>query len=628
MFSKNSLRIFATFILGFVLNSFGAEQVTRSVLHNPYQDVDWETFEHHRTCLHIHTRESDGHLPPKDTVKEYVAAGYSILALTDHDTMRSAQTTWPWSDYGIDLDAFENAVLPVQGNEISRPHHIGSYFIEYGAPEERSEEVVLTEIGSRGGLAVMFHPGRYSHPPSWYVELYRRFDHLVGMEVYNQVDRYPQDRAMYDAVLAELMPSRPMWAFANDDYHRDAHFGISFTMFLLPPDGLEEDNFRQAMLQGHFFAVYDPSRDASGMILPRAVKVSESDIKITADAPDEAVAWISHGCIIHRGKRLPLTLNLGNYVRAVIEGADGAKTLVQPFALSGGEAMTTSKLVVENGEGTGEYIEGAMNAPVRAGEAPEGKVFDRWTTEEMARIEDPLARETAVNLQGADKVRVVATFRPPRTYDVTVENGLGGGTALEEATHRIQAEIPEGMAFDYWSGDTDLLDGIWSSVAELTMPARPVAFRAHFTESYTSPPELVNTGFEAGLEGWKADPDVVRILDADDGTRYLRIPEASGARRLISGVPVSPEERLTLIFDARLDRDDVGAPVGFIIQKQDGSGVASPAQLRVSGTEWRPYALSTVMGSDREFEEINIDFWIWVPRGRELDVRNLRVRIH
>jgi hypothetical protein len=90
-------------------------------------------------------------------------------------------------------------MVAIQGNEVSAPHHINSFFTDY---EQRTdqEEIALEAIGSRGGATFINHPGRYTdknpekYNTEWYVDILTRFDHIAGIEVYNQVDRYPTDR--------------------------------------------------------------------------------------------------------------------------------------------------------------------------------------------------------------------------------------------------------------------------------------------------------------------------------------------------------------------------------------------------------------------------------------------------
>jgi hypothetical protein len=81
------------------------------ILINPYEDVDWENVGHYKAGLHEHTLQSDGYHMVDKVVRAYPAAGFSILALTDHD-MHPPNTQVRWGNldekYGTHLPADPN----------------------------------------------------------------------------------------------------------------------------------------------------------------------------------------------------------------------------------------------------------------------------------------------------------------------------------------------------------------------------------------------------------------------------------------------------------------------------------------------------------------------------------------
>ncbi len=355
----------------FVLS--GVSVFARTPIMNPYAEVNWETYRQHKANLHTHTLQhrvrddgsivfvngliqapdgtilqeaeggynrrnrhpdfeaaqgrsggSDGRVTPMAKIDAYRGLGYTILALTDHNMV-----TWPWQDYGRDPNVL--GMLAVQGNEPSRHHHMGSYFNDYDG-SARNVEASIQAVGERNGLAVLFHPGRYRESVDWYVNLYEKYDHLVGLEVYNQGDRYPQDRATWDAVLTRLMPQRPVWGMANDDAHGHGHVGRNWQVFLLPE--LTEEALRRAMIRGHSFFSYAPgghprdSGDPAPVIEAIRVNAGAGQIAIEASGYDR-VEWISAGRVIADGPVLDASERQG-YVRAVLIGETG-RTYTQPF---------------------------------------------------------------------------------------------------------------------------------------------------------------------------------------------------------------------------------------------------------------------------------------------------------
>ena len=298
---------------------------------NPYAAVDWQ-WQQHRANLHTHTTESDGRWSPARTIDAYHELGYTILALADHNNV-----TYPWSRWDRDPQAL--GMLAVQANELSRGHHVGSYFTDLNAG--RGLEGNVAEVGKVGGIAVVFHPGRY-FGRDWatldaYVSVYQDNPHAVGLEIVNQRDRYPGDRAIWDAMLTQLMPERPVWGFANDDFHRPGHLGRSWTMFLMPELTLE--HFRQAMIAGTFYSMardVTRSEQRDEEMLPPGIRsVTVQGTTITIDAANaEGIVWIAQGEEIHRGPSLTIRPgpNLPGYVRAELYNPGGT-TFTNPFGL-------------------------------------------------------------------------------------------------------------------------------------------------------------------------------------------------------------------------------------------------------------------------------------------------------
>ena len=307
---------------------------SRLTIVNPYAEVDWQHDGQYRANFHTHTTESDGLASPDAVIDRYHALGYRILALTDHDTKGPVTTTWPWSRFS--RDPAELGMVAIEGNEISRHHHTGSYFSDYGDPDVASEDAALDAIGHMHGLAVFFHPGRYDRSIEWYAALYRKHDHLVGFEVYNQRDRYPGDREKWDRLLTELMPDRPVWGLADDDMHNpENQLGYSWNQMVMPK--LDEAAVRAAMEQGRFYFVHAPKGPAGGAPpVIRAVRVDAEAQTIALDAEGaERIVWISRGRPVHEGAVIDLAAapDAAGYVRAELHGADGSIAGTQPFGL-------------------------------------------------------------------------------------------------------------------------------------------------------------------------------------------------------------------------------------------------------------------------------------------------------
>lgn len=326
-----------------------SDRAGRIEVSNPYEKVDWQTFPHYRADLHVHTLQSDGCHSVNEVVRAFHDAGFSILSITDHDlvapnfcplrdaatpgqidfgafaTQRTsypdprpptfpADTTWPWGDYGAPSPA-DLGMLGIEGAELTCTYHVNSFFSAYGVPPPcNSADAVLNEelleVARRGGLAVLNHPDT-RQPPEWFVKLYREHsaESFVGLEISADnaatVDSYV---TLWDQLLGEVMPSRPIWGFATSDTHLLVRTRFAFTVFLL--DELNIENVREAMLRGQFYSVVQPrmlnlSRDR-GLVYAgqaaydgtypqlRSIVVDRSAHKISIDAAGyDEIIWIS-----------------------------------------------------------------------------------------------------------------------------------------------------------------------------------------------------------------------------------------------------------------------------------------------------------------------------------------------
>lgn len=142
--------IVALIVLLFVPAQAAAQ---RSLVLNPYRDIDWDRAEQVKTNLHTHSTQSDGRLTPAEVIGEYRDRGYGALALTDHD-----RCTFPWSKFGPDAE--QGGMLAIPGNELSRHHHTLCLFCEY-VTQSRDWDTALAGVGEAGGVAVIAHPAMH-----------------------------------------------------------------------------------------------------------------------------------------------------------------------------------------------------------------------------------------------------------------------------------------------------------------------------------------------------------------------------------------------------------------------------------------------------------------------------------
>lgn len=227
---------------------------------NPYNGIDWTSTPQLKANLHTHSTESDGSLQPADMIKQYYNRGYSILAMTDHNHI-----TYPWNRTdrtgktyltNDEYNTITAQMCPIKGDEETfGENHVNSFFCDYQCPIGGSvtTEQVLNGIQQAGGISQINHPGMYGYynSPAVCIARYQTYPSLFGLEVINERDKYPNDRDLWDQILSQTMPTRPVWGTANDDAHQTSHVGNQYETFLLQQ--ANENTVRDAMTNGKFY---------------------------------------------------------------------------------------------------------------------------------------------------------------------------------------------------------------------------------------------------------------------------------------------------------------------------------------------------------------------------------------
>jgi len=384
--------------------SFAQESEPESSLFtilNPYEDVVWGTWGSYRAALHSHTHYSDGSNSRWDTVQRHYNLDFDILAITDHDYVtvawdecngtaqggRAAPTSGPLTSaqrtaiingtHPSSTRTRQNGMIEIPfTNEPSRGHHINTFFSNVPQNLNTNESNTLRLASEANGFAILNHPGRHTRSPDGiagqaggaggaaasnnpaeiarYVNWFNRYPGAIGIEIINRLDHETRsDRILWDNILAQTMPHRPVWGFSTDDSHGVNGVGFSYTMMLM--DELTVENTRTAMETGAFYAVtrvarregIRPDAPNSGgsaqfawhnlvMPSPTNIVVDENAYTITiTGANTTAIEWIANGVHIHTGNILDLTehkAGVVNYVRAQLRNADGMAFL-QPFGI-------------------------------------------------------------------------------------------------------------------------------------------------------------------------------------------------------------------------------------------------------------------------------------------------------
>lgn len=344
-------------------------------INSPYESVNWTTFGQYKANFHAHTTESDGGNTPEEMIEDHYAKGFDILAITDHNF---TNTAWDRTDRPADkvylipqrlaeitagTDRDNKGMTGIlYSNEQSRSDHVNTFFADFNNESGATLEGNIAKADELGGISHINHPGRYtggsnttgtagedaSNNPaniSKYVDLFKKYDSLVGMEIINKKDGDSySDRILWDNILTKTMPELPVWGFSNDDTHSVSATGFSYNIMLLPSNTVQ--NVRKSMEDGTFYASAKVSKRELGMDFvstgdtPKItnIVVNEDEDTITIYGQNyNTIEWIANGKIIATGATIDLNdyeNALRNYVRAQLKG-DGGISFTQPFGIEG-----------------------------------------------------------------------------------------------------------------------------------------------------------------------------------------------------------------------------------------------------------------------------------------------------
>jgi hypothetical protein len=274
--------------------------------------------------------------------------------ITDHDIL-----TWPWTQFSKikpdwkDRNPDSMKVLTFPGIELDEPHHRGMFFAQvHGGCYNLDSTFKQGQDSS--ALVIMHHPGRYwkikknyapgeKYSPEWYISYFNKYPEIVGLEVYNRpIDVCPFDRILWDAILTQTMPARPVWGFASDDMHVQKQMMGNYQFMLM--NELSVPALKTAMINGHFYASNEPGH--SGKALAPgidSIKVDQLLSEIHVYAHDyTSIQWFS-GVDGTDENRKSLKVAEGEvfhfenfdkpYVRFELKNESGT-TISQPFGFS------------------------------------------------------------------------------------------------------------------------------------------------------------------------------------------------------------------------------------------------------------------------------------------------------
>jgi hypothetical protein len=255
-------------------------------------------------------------------------------------------------------------MLAVPGNELSKDNtnswsertggqfnHHNDFYTGRQGQEFASLQESYAYTYALGGMQIINHPGQYwdisktysetaKDGPGWHATNFKTYPSLIGLEVYNQGNRRPNDRILWDQILERTMPERPVYGYSCDDAHNNDQLFKNYNFMLM--ENLTTDELKDAMRKGETYFCYEPAGTGLGKA-PRitAIAVDEQTETITIET-NGLVHWIygtdqtstaassTRSTVIGMGNTFCYKGFQGSYVRAFITNPYG-ETCTQPI---------------------------------------------------------------------------------------------------------------------------------------------------------------------------------------------------------------------------------------------------------------------------------------------------------
>jgi len=364
--------------------------MSNKIIINPYENVNWESWHKLEVDTHCHTILSDGNREPHNFIDEH-HNNRDALTMTDHDTgyiepylQEGVTGCYPWTELASiyndikemeatqqEGETYEDAseepwedrnpdnldMVAYPGVEASAIRHMNYQFCQFHAGENNNDvEYILDNVSGLEGLAHFVHPGRYTDDDpeddlvyDYYLPLYKKYDCLNAIEIFNWRVNHANDEYMWDNLLDKLLPQKPIWGIAGSDTH-GGYVHYTFTEFVLSDKTQEE--LKEAFRCGSYFAKNNRQDTNEYPDIPdiNSIDVNGTEITIDAETYDK-IEWVQSKEVIETGDTINIENLSGHYVRARVinEGEyDEGRCYTQPIVFTP-EGMNATEFKIENG---------------------------------------------------------------------------------------------------------------------------------------------------------------------------------------------------------------------------------------------------------------------------------------
>ncbi len=278
--------------------------------------------------LHLHTTGSDGCKTPEEAAAIYRAAGYDVIAVTDHWRYRASGELGGLrilggAEYNIGGGDGAGGVFHILGLGCEK---------EPALAPDMSAQQLIDGINACGGLAVLAHP-------AWSLNTVDQVAPLHGFgatEIYNSVSDAHESCRPYSGDFVDTAACRGMLfpLLATDDVHfYDGTDDTKAWIMLECAPGASDAEILQAIREKKFYATQGPE-------VHLTVEGDEAVVRCSpvcrVNFPTNGVWGAAHG---HHGEGLTEARcrlrEFETFVRAEVRDAQGRAAWTNTIALSG-----------------------------------------------------------------------------------------------------------------------------------------------------------------------------------------------------------------------------------------------------------------------------------------------------
>jgi len=204
----------------------------------------------YKANLHTHTTVSDGKATPAERVQQYKAAGYHIIAITDHEA--TSDVSGLSSEDFLVISGTENHIYD---EKIGDYWHLVCLNVPYGFEAKDSDiNARIRKVKQLGGELIIGHP----YESGLSVEDMLKVEGFLGIEVFNgTADEVCKSNS---STYWDVLLDRGKWisAVAADDSHTNKKdMFLGWTM--IKAKDLRLKTIMQALREGCFYSSSGPS---------------------------------------------------------------------------------------------------------------------------------------------------------------------------------------------------------------------------------------------------------------------------------------------------------------------------------------------------------------------------------